>query len=47
MVRARLMTMSGAERFRSADLLPVGLPETEGKRHLFERLYGTLMPVPE
>ena len=52
MVRARLMALSGAERFRmGAEMfeaarrmviasLPAGLTETERKRRLFERLYG-------
>ncbi|MSU20763.1 MAG: hypothetical protein EXS30_05150 [Pedosphaera sp.] len=56
MVRARLMALSGAERFRMGvqmfdaarrmvlASLPAGLPETERKRRLFERLYG--MPLP-
>lgn len=56
MVRARLMALSGAERFRMGvemfeaarrmvlASLPVGLTDTERKRRLFERLYG--MPLP-
>lgn len=56
MVRARLMTLSGTERFlmgvqmfeaaRRMVLasLPADLTEAERKRRLFERLYG--MPLP-
>ena len=56
MVRARLMALSGAERFRMGvqmfdaarrmvlASLPAGLTEAERKRRLFERLYG--MPLP-
>ncbi len=56
MVRARLMALSGAERFRMGvqmfdaarrmvlASLPADLTETERKRRLFERLYG--MPLP-
>ncbi len=56
MVRARLMSFSGAERFRmGAEMfdaarrmvlasLPADLPETERKRRLFERLYGGSLP---
>ena len=56
MVRARLMALSGAERFRMGvqmfdaarrmvlASLPAGLTETERKRLLFERLYGTQLP---
>jgi hypothetical protein len=56
-VRARLMAMSGAERFRmGAQMfdaarrmvlasLPPGLSESERKRLLFERLYGHPMPA--
>ena len=52
MVRARLMRLSGAERFRMGSemfeaarrmvlaSLPADLTETERKRRLFERLYG-------
>ena len=52
MVRARLMALSGAERFimgaRMFDAarrmvlasLPAGLSETERKRQLFARIYG-------
>lgn len=57
MVRARLMALSGAERFRMGvemfeaarrmvlASLPTGLPEHELKRQLFERLYGMPLPV--
>jgi hypothetical protein len=57
MVRARLMALSGAERFRMGvqmfdaarrmvlASLPHGLSETERKRFLFERLYGEPLPV--
>ena len=57
MVRARLMALSGAERFvmgvRSFDAarrmvlasLPADLTETERKRRLFERLYGEALPI--
>lgn len=57
MVRARLMAKSGAERFRMGvqmfeaarrmvlASLPADLSETERKRRLFERLYGTPLPV--
>ena len=56
MVRARLMALSGAERFRMGvemfdaarrmvlASLPAGLTETERKRRLFERLYGESPP---
>jgi hypothetical protein len=56
MVRARLMAMSGAERFRMGvqsfeaarrmvlASLPANLTDMERKRRLFERLYG--MPLP-
>ena len=56
MIRARLMALSGAERFRMGvqmfdaarrmvlASLPAGLTEAERKRRLFERLYG--MPLP-
>ncbi len=56
MVRARLMALSGAERFRMGVQmfdaarrmvlvsLPADLTKTERKRRLFERLYG--MPLP-
>jgi hypothetical protein len=56
MVRARLMALTGAERFRmGAQMfdaarrmvlasLPSGLSETEHKRLLFERLYGEPLP---
>jgi hypothetical protein len=56
-VRARLMALSGAERFvmgvRSFDAarrmvlasLPADLSETERKRRLFERLYGEILPT--
>ena len=57
MVRARLMALSGAERFRMGvnmfeaarrmvlASLPSGLPENEHKRLLFERLYGEPLPT--
>lgn len=57
MVRARLMAKSGAERFRMGvemfeaarrlvlASLPADLTETERKRQLFERLYGTPLPA--
>ena len=56
MVRARLMALSGAERFRMGvqmfdaarrmvlASLPAGLTEIERKRRLFERLYGKPLP---
>lgn len=56
-VRARLMTLSGAERFRiGSDMfdaarrmvlasLPADLSPGERKRRLFERLYGMPFPV--
>jgi hypothetical protein len=56
MVRARLMGLTGAERFRMGvqmfdaarrmvlASLPSGLSETELKRLLFERLYGEPLP---
>ena len=57
MVRARLMALSGAERFlmgvRMCEAarrmvlasLPANLPESERKRLLFERIYGELPPL--
>jgi len=57
MVRARLMVLSGAERFRmGVDMfeaarrmvlasLPADLTETERKRRLFERIYGEPLPT--
>jgi len=57
MVRARLMALSGAERFRMGvqmfdaarrmvqASLPAGLSEAEHKRLLFERLYGEPLPI--
>jgi hypothetical protein len=57
MVRARLMALSGAERFRmgvqmfdaarrmALASLPAGLTETERKSRLFERIYGEPMPT--
>jgi hypothetical protein len=57
MVRARLMALSGAERFRMGSQmfdaarrmvlasLPADLTEAERKRRLFERLYGEPLPV--
>jgi hypothetical protein len=56
MVRDRMMALSGSERFvmgvRMFDAarrmvlasLPAGLPEPEGKRLLFERIYGEPLP---
>ncbi len=56
MVRARLMELSGAERFlmgvRMFDAarrmviasLPDDLTETERKRQLFQRIYGESLP---
>lgn len=56
MVRARLMALSGAERLRmGAQMfdaarrivlasLPAGLPESERRRLLFERIYGQPLP---
>lgn len=56
MVRARLMALSGAERFRMGvqmfdaarrmvlASLPPGLPDAECKRLLFERVYGQPLP---
>jgi len=58
MVRARLMALSGAERFRMGAQMfdaarrmvlaspPAGLTEIERKRRLFERLYGEVLPTP-
>jgi len=58
MVRARLMRLSGAERFRMGSemfeaarrmvlaSLPADLTETERKRRLFERLYGESLSTP-
>ncbi|MEI9863701.1 MAG: hypothetical protein WDN00_03910 [Limisphaerales bacterium] len=57
MVRARLMALSGAERFRMGvemfdaarrmvlASLPADLTESERKRCLFERFYGMPLPV--
>ncbi len=57
MVRDRLMSLSGAERFimgtRMFDAarrmvlasLPAGLSETERNRCLFERIYGETLPA--
>ena len=57
MVRARLMALSGAERFRMGvetfeaarrmvlASLPAGLSEIEYKRLLYERIYGEPLPV--
>lgn len=59
MVSARLMALSGAERFRmGVDMfeaarrmvlasLPADLTETERKRRLFERIYGEPLPPQE
>ena len=59
MIRARLMALSGAERFRmGVDMfdaarrmvlasLPPNLSETELKERLFERLYGKPFPKSE
>ena len=56
MVRARLMALSGAERFRMGvqmfdaarrmvlASLPADLTESERKQRLFERLYGEPLP---
>jgi len=58
MVRARLMALSGAERFRmGAEMfeaarrmvlasLPADLPQDERRRRLFERLYSESLPMP-
>jgi hypothetical protein len=58
MVRARLMALSGAERFRMGSQmfdaarrmvlasLPRDLTEIERKRLLFHRLYGETLPTP-
>jgi hypothetical protein len=57
MVRDRLMTMTGAQRFRiGAEMfdaarrmvlasLPEGLSDLERKRQLYERVYGEALPV--
>ena len=57
MVRARLMAMSGAERFRMGvemfeaarrmvlASLPANLSESERRSRLFERLYGVPLPT--
>jgi hypothetical protein len=57
MVRARLMALTGAERFRMGvqmfdaarrmvlASLPADLSEAERKRRLFERLYGEILPT--
>jgi len=59
MVRARLMALSGAERFimgvrmfeaarrMALASLPADLPEFERKRLLFERFYGMPLPTPK
>ena len=56
-VRARLMALSGAERFRMGvemfdaarrmvlASLPADLSETERKRRLSQRLYGVVLPT--
>lgn len=56
MVRTRLMSLSGTERFRMGvrmcdaarrmviASLPVGLSKAEQKRLLFERFYGEPLP---
>jgi hypothetical protein len=58
MVRARLMALSGAERFVMGTQMfdaaramvlasfPPGLSDTECKRRLFERVYGESLPEP-
>ena len=58
MVRARLMALSGAERFlmgvrmfeaarrMAIASLPADLPEPERKRLLFERFYAEPLPLP-
>lgn len=57
MVRARLMALSGAERFRmgvqrfdaarrmAEASRPAGLTDAERKRLLFQRLYGEPLPI--
>jgi hypothetical protein len=57
MVRVRLMQKSGMERFRmGVDMfeaarrmvlasLPANLPEDERKRRLYERIYGSALPI--
>ncbi len=57
LVRARLMALSGAERFRMGvemfeaarrmvlASLPADLSETDRKKRLFERLYGEALPT--
>ena len=57
LVRARLMALSGAERFRMGSQmfdaarrmvlasLPADLTECERKHRLFERLYGETLPA--
>ena len=57
MVRTRLMKLSGEERIRMGvemfeaarrmvlASLPAGLPETERKCRLFERIYGLSLPT--
>ena len=57
LVRAQLMALSGAERFRMGvqmfdaarrmvlASLPPDLTESERKRRLFERLYGEPLPI--
>ena len=59
MVRARLMALSGAERFRMGvqmfdaarrmvlASLPADLTESERKRQLFQRLYDEPLPAEE
>ena len=56
MIRARMMALSGAQRFRMGvemfeaarrmvlASLPADLSETERKRRLFERIYGEPWP---
>ena len=57
MVRARLMALSGAERFRMGVEMfeaarrlilasfPADLTEAQVRRRLFERLYGMPLPI--
>ena len=58
LVRARLMALSGAERFlmgvrmfeaarrMALASLPADLSESERKQQLFERFYGKSLPLP-
>ena len=59
MVRVRLMTLSGAERFRMGSQMfdaarrvvlasfPPGLTERERRHQLFQRIYGEALPFEE